>query len=110
MKDEKMFTLSFNSLKLDVFFIILSIVLGFIFQWSIPEIIIFTIFIWSILNPIDSKYLSLAALIFLAITPFLLIFKQQDWAEQSAIYAYYFLVFTVIMALYELKKEDKASE
>ena len=87
-------------------FIITIILIFAIFK----EIVIFDFLILlyaliSILFLIDSRYAAGAALIFLAACPFLLILKKDLWAESAAIYAYYFLVITVITQIRELKKE-----
>lgn len=41
------------------------------------------------------------ALFFLGLCPFLLVFKKDAIAEQSAIYAYYFLVISVVLMIIE---------
>ena len=55
----------------------------------------------------DSRYAAGAALVFLASCPFLLIFKKDALAESAAIYAYYFLIITVLTQIRELKKAEK---
>jgi hypothetical protein len=64
----------------------------------------------SFLFIIDSRYAAGAAIVFLAACPFLLIFKQNLMAENSAIYAYYLLVITVLTQVRELKRDGKKSK
>lgn len=63
----------------------------------------------SFLFILNSRYSAGAALILLASCPFLLILKKDLWAESAAIYAYYFLVITILTQIRELKKEKNAS-
>lgn len=48
------------------------------------------------------------ALFFLALCPFLLVFKKDALAEKSAIYAYYFLVISVILIIIENFSDKKS--
>jgi hypothetical protein len=47
------------------------------------------------------------ALAFLVFCPILLLFKKEGLAEDAAIYAYYFLIITVLTQIRELKREDR---
>lgn len=84
---------------------IIGIALGVYLNWEVVEVVIFGIFIWSILEYIPSRILAIPALVFLSATPFLLILERKDRAEEFAIYAYYFLAMAVIMGIYELRRE-----
>ncbi|MCG2809547.1 MAG: hypothetical protein L6275_04395 [Candidatus Portnoybacteria bacterium] len=55
----------------------------------------------------DSRILAGSVLLCLASCPFLLMFKKDDIAEIMAIYAYYFLVMTVVLQIAEYRKEGK---
>lgn len=55
----------------------------------------------------DSRIIAVLALISLVICPFLLIADKETVAEKIAIYAYYFLVMTVILQIMELVREKK---
>ncbi|MCP5498156.1 MAG: hypothetical protein H7A23_26665, partial [Leptospiraceae bacterium] len=55
----------------------------------------------------DGRIPAVFALLFLVFTPVFLIFRQEKIAEQSAIYAYYFLVITVITQIIEMKASLK---
>lgn len=59
----------------------------------------------SLLFIINSRWSAGIALILLASCPLFLISKQDVLAENAAIYAYYFLIITVLTQIRELKKE-----
>jgi hypothetical protein len=87
--------------------LLVAFLMGIYLKWNIFEIAIFCVFIYIILHPVESRYLAMPALFFLVLTPFFLIFKQEIIAEQLAIYCYYFLIMTVIMGIYEVRKDDR---
>lgn len=89
--------------KPEIFLTVLVAIIGVYFSWNIINILIFTFFIWVVLNPISSRLLAFPALFLLAISPFFLIFGQKIIAEQTANFAYYFLVLSVIMGIYEMQ-------
>lgn len=91
----------------DVSIILIAMVLGSYFGWNIVGVVIFCFFLWIILNPIPSRYLGLGALFSILITPILILLERRDQAEQLAVYAYYFMVFAVIMELYENYRSNK---
>jgi hypothetical protein len=92
--------------KLDAGFLLAGILLGVFFNWNIVEIAIFLVFIWSIIGPIQSRYLAWPALFFLSFTPVLLAIGREEQAETYAIYAYYFLVMAVIRGIIEIRKGE----
>jgi len=61
----------------------------------------------SILFIVDSRIAGVIALTCLASCPFFLIFKKETIAETMAIYAYYFLVITVLTQMREYIKEKE---
>ncbi|PIR73469.1 MAG: hypothetical protein COU40_01890 [Candidatus Moranbacteria bacterium CG10_big_fil_rev_8_21_14_0_10_35_21] len=93
--------------NIDIAIVTIAVLMGAYFEWTIPQIIVFGIFVWIILNPIASRFPAMIALAFLTLTPFFLVFKKKALTEETAIYAYYFLILTVVMAIYEIWKEDK---
>lgn len=93
--------------KYDVAFMIAGVFLGIWFNWTTVEILIFLVFLWSILGPIASRFLALPALFFLVTVPVLLTLKRDERAEEFAVYAYYFLVMAVIRAIIEVRNEGK---
>ncbi|HZJ41004.1 MAG TPA: hypothetical protein VFD16_01935, partial [Candidatus Saccharimonadales bacterium] len=87
-------------------FIILALLIFSIFkEIGFLDFLVLFYGLISFLFIINSRYSAVAALIFLAACPFLLIFKKDVLAESSAIYAYYFLVITVLTQIRELKKD-----
>ena len=58
----------------------------------------------SFLFVMDSRWAAGVALLLLASCPVLLILKKDPWAESVAIYAYYFLVITVLTQIRELRR------
>jgi hypothetical protein len=94
--------------KLDIIFVALSLAMGVYFHWQVLEIAVFVLLIWVILNPMPSEYFAAFAMLLLILTPFFLIAEKEDIAEEIAIYAYYFLIFTVMMAAYEIRKSDNS--
>ena len=74
---------------------------------KIIEFIILVYALFSILFGLESKIAASVALAFLAVCPVLLIFKKEALAETAAIYAYYFLVITVITQIRNYIKSAK---
>ena len=60
-----------------------------------------------ILNKLDSSVSFFYALLFLLVTPFMLLLNQQTIAENYAVWTYYFLVIGTAQAIYELKRKPK---
>lgn len=86
---------------------IIIIVLGYAVNNKI-NIINFSILAYaliSVLFIVESRIAAGLALMLLVSIPFLLIVKKNEMAEQVAIYAYYFLVITVLTQIREYKKE-----
>jgi len=90
-----------------VFFVTAAFFVGVYFDWKMMESLVFAIFISSILRPIDSRIFASVGLFFLVMTPIILYSGDKKTAEIVAVYAFYFLVMTVMMAFVELKKEEK---
>lgn len=85
----------------------LAVWLGFYLGWRIWDTALFVFFIGIILRPVTSRIPAAGALFFLSLTPFFLIAEKKEMAESLAIYAYYFLVMTVMMGVYEIRREEK---
>lgn len=92
--------------KVDVGMIVASILLGIILDWTSIEILIFAVFVWSIVWSIPSRLLAMPALFFLVCVPFLLLINREVRAEEFAVYAYYFLVMAVIRGIIEVRSEE----
>jgi hypothetical protein len=95
--------------KKDALFVCVGILLGILLDWTIIEVAIFAIFLWSLLGPIQSRFLAVPALFFLTVTPILLILGRETRAEEFAVYAYYFLAMTVIRGIIEIRQDDAHS-
>lgn len=93
----------FGDRKVALLYVFLGIIVGVYFDWNMIEILIFLIFLWSLLGPIPSRYLAGAAAFFLACTPILHLLKRPERAEEFSVYAYYFLVMAVIRAIVEIR-------
>lgn len=94
--------------KVDLFFLLTGLFLGVYFDWTIVQVLIFLVFIWSLLGPIRSRYLAVSSLFLLGLTATLLLLEREERAEDFAIYAYYFLAMAVIRAIIEVRSEEKA--
>jgi hypothetical protein len=89
---------------LEVVLILFSLGMGIYFQWEIANLIFFLGFVISILHPIPSRFSAIGAIVLLVATAILLVAKQSDWAETSAIWAYYLMIFTAMLSFSELHK------
>jgi len=58
----------------------------------------------AVLFILDSSWSAVVAIALLTFCPFLLAFKQDPWAENAAVYAFYFLSITVLVQIRELKR------
>lgn len=93
----------------NIILLALSAWMGIHFGWKLFDICFFVLFIGIVLYPLPSRFFTLSAIALLVAVPFLIMFDKKDIAQQTAIYAYYFLVFAVMMAIYEIwvqKKEE----
>lgn len=88
---------------LSILWLAVTIFIGINYTFSFVEILILAYFGLALIWKLDSRISASLALFFLVATPILLILKNDVLAETSAIYAYYFLVITVIQLVLELK-------
>jgi hypothetical protein len=84
--------------------IIIFITLLLIWQFRFETIIFLTLFICFALYDWDERMIATGALVSLASSLIHLMAKQYAHAEQMAVYAYYFLVITVILKIIEYKR------
>jgi len=97
-------------IKKNKFYVILvlsAFFTGVYFECELMEALVFAIFISSIIRPVDSRIFASVGLFFLVLTPIVLYSGDKKTAETIAVYAFYFLVMTVMMAFVEMKKEEK---
>lgn len=77
--------------------------------FSFFEMLVLIYFIIALIWNISSRISASLALFCLICCPILLILKKDSLAEVFAIFAYYFLVITVIQEIFELKKAKKVT-
>lgn len=90
------------------YIILIIVVLFFIWKVNIEAIIFLTLFITFAIYDWESRVLATGALVSLASCPVLLILKQDTLAEQMAVYAYYFLVMTVVLQIIGFKRHPES--
>lgn len=90
------------------YIILIIVVLFFIWKVNTEAIIFLTLFITFAIYDWESRVLATGALVSLASCPVLLILKQDTFAEQMAVYAYYFLVMTVVLQIIEFKRHPES--
>lgn len=90
--------------------ILIFAVLLFIWQFNFEAITFLTLSLFFVLYAWDSRVVAGAALAFLASDPILLIYKKDNFAEQMAIYAYYFLITAVVLQIVEYWRESRKSK
>lgn len=105
-KAKKVFTKRNKS----IFFLALAIALGIYLDFKLIEVLIFVIFIWTILNPVAIRYLIIPAFGLLMLAAVFLIFDQRIQAEQAAVYAFYFLIMVAFMGIHEIRKNHAQSD
>jgi hypothetical membrane protein len=96
----------FLKICVEVVLILLSFGMGFYFHWEIANLIFFLLFIILLLHPISSRFPAFGTIILLIATAILLVAKQDDLAETSAIWAYYLMIFTATLSFSELREKD----
>jgi hypothetical protein len=90
-------------IKIKKWWILVLIAVGIFTIWKLGIIsgLLWLLFLSFLLFEWDSRVIAFLALVSLASCPFLLILKKEAPAEQMAIYAYYFLVMTVVLQIIE---------
>lgn len=87
--------------------VLIFVALLLIWQVNTEAIFFLTLFGAFALYAWDSRVIATGALVSLSSCPVLLIAKQDALAEQMAVYAYYFLVMTVVLQILELRREGE---
>lgn len=83
--------------------VLLALLLGAYLKWETAEILVFALFIWSIVNPLPSWIFLVAGMIFLVSSPLLNYLGKESLAERSAVFAFYFLSMMVFTIIYEIR-------
>lgn len=77
---------------------------------SYDSLFVGLLFLWTLISRrfhFESRIAAVFALGFLVITPIMLVFGQDFFAEKIAVWAYLFLCVTVVQQIYELKKKPR---
>lgn len=88
-----------------VILVAISIIFGVL--WGLSAGLLWFLFLAFALYDWDNRVIGVMALIFLVSCPFLLSFEQDALAEQMAVYAYFFLVMTVVLQIIEYKRHPE---
>jgi len=91
----------------DGLIVLLLLFLGFLLNWGIKEMAFYGFTIWFILNPVKSEIMACLTILMLIVTPIALLLNSDSAANNFAIAAYYFLILTTIMAIYENYFKDR---
>jgi len=89
--------------KLKILLIAAIMVLVALYGVGVIDLFVLLYALASVLFIFDSRWSAAAALVLLASCPVLLILKKYLWAENVAIYAYYFLAITVLTQIRKLR-------
>lgn len=91
--------------------ILLLVAFGLIFwRFGINAAWLWLLFLAFLFYGWENRIIAALALLCLLTCPFLLAAKKDDWAEAMAVYAYFFLVMTVVLQLVEYKREERAEK
>lgn len=88
---------------IDTIFLLIAITIGIYYQWSLLNLAFFVFVVWLLLNSLKVQSLAKIALFFLILVPISLFLSKDNYAEQFGLFAYYFLILTVIGAIIEIK-------
>jgi len=88
---------------------VLALVLAGLFFWwfNISAGLLWFLFLMFLFYGWENRIIAVLALISLASCPILLYFKQDAFAETMAVYAYFFLVMTVVLQIVEYKRHPE---
>ncbi len=84
--------------------IALALAIGAYFVWGLSSSLLWLLFLLFLVYKWDNRIIGVFALISLATCPFLLSLKKEALAETMAVYAYFFLVMTVVLQIVEYKR------
>lgn len=88
-----------------LFVLVVSIVIYFF--GGLSAALMWLLFLLFLVYEWDNRIIAFLAIVSLATCPFLIYFKKDDWAEMIAIYAYYFLIMTVVLQIVEHNIEQR---
>jgi len=87
--------------------IVLILSFGAFFLWDLSSALLWLLFLLFLIYGWENRIIAFLALISLASCPFLLSFKKDELAEKMAVYAYFFLVMTVVLQIVEYRRDLK---
>ena len=87
--------------------IVLILSFGAFFLWNLSSALLWLFFLLFLVYGWENRIIAFLALISLTSCPFLLMFKKDDTAEIMAVYAYFFLVMTVVLQIIEYRRDLK---
>ena len=87
--------------------IVLILSFGAYFLWGLSSSLLWLLFLFFLVYEWENRIIAFLALISLASCPVLLSLKKDDIAETMAVYAYFFLVMTVVLQIIEYKRDSK---
>ena len=73
------------------------------FLWGLSSTILWLLFLAFLVYGWENRIIAVLALFSLAVCPILLTFKKESLAEQMAVYAFFFLVMTVILQIIDYR-------
>lgn len=86
---------------------VLAVSIAIYFFGGLSAALMWLLFLLFLVYEWDNRIIAFSAIVSLATCPFLIYFKKDDWAETIAIYAYYFLIMTVVSQIVEFKLEQR---
>jgi len=87
--------------------IVLAFAISAYFLWDLSSALLWLLFLVFLVYEWENRIIAVLALISLASCPVLLSFKKDALAEQMAVYAYFFLVMTVVLQIVEYKRHPE---
>jgi len=85
----------------------LALSIGAFFLWGLSSALLWLLFLLFLVYEWENRIIAFLALISLTTCPFLLHFKKDKLAETMAVYAFFFLVMTVVLQIVEYKRHPE---
>ena len=87
--------------------IVLILAGGAFYLWGLSSALLWLLFLSFLVYEWENRIIAVMALVSLASCPVLLSLKKDDLAETMAVYAYFFLVMTVVLQIIEYKRHPE---
>ena len=85
----------------------LAVAGGTLYLFDLSSALLWFAFVLFLLYDFDNRFLGAVAILCLTACPVLLALYMDDVAEQVAVYAFFFLVMTVVLQLVDLKRHPE---